>query len=53
MIALPAGLRIADSAAGEQIEHRGQVQPTLGGANVDQVGEPDLIGRGRREVAPE
>jgi hypothetical protein len=36
--------RPADHFAGEQVEDHGQVEPALGGRDIGDIGQPDLIG---------
>jgi hypothetical protein len=43
--ALPAGP--ADRPAGPQVDHRGQVEPALAGAELGEIGGPQLIRPGR------
>jgi len=41
----------ADDPAAEAVEHRGQVQHALIGGDLLEIGAPQLVGRGRLEVA--
>jgi len=47
----PVAHRPADDAARVQVEDYRQVEPAFPGRNVRDVGHPDRIGRGRRELA--
>ena len=42
--------RPADDLAGRQVEHGGEVKPSLAGRDISDVGQPDAVGRGRDEL---
>jgi hypothetical protein len=46
-------LRPANDPASAHVEDRRQVKPTLPGRNIGEIGEPDLVGLLRGEVARE
>lgn len=42
--------RVADDLAGTHVLELGQIEPALVGADIGEIGEPDLVGRAGGEV---